>query len=104
MNHVAMINYHTQNHYHIALVQVSREGSKPAQVETRLIGGMLLIERPDFLRICETKSVTDRLVNAGVLTSYYSNGTKKERRNGRLDNKATYYDLKEWQKINYNLI
>lgn len=77
--------------------------SNPDPVIVRKVRGLLLVERSDFIAYVQEQSITDRLVAAGHLTSFHSNGQEKERgKNGRLSNNKTYYDLVEWRDIDFN--
>ena len=69
------------------------------------VSGKMLMERKEFIKYCTSRSTADRLVNAGLLTSYHENGTPKERGdNGRLPSTTTYYCVKQWRNLDYNQI
>ena len=95
---------HKQHFFNIKVVELPDRVTKwPTRIRVKMMSGKLLMERKHFIRHCETKSVTDRLVHEGHLTSYHANGTIKERRqDGRLPNTKTFYDVAEWRRINYN--
>jgi len=73
-------------------------------IPVRMIKGLSLVERSDFVTYIEKESTTNRMVAAGLLTSFHANGTPKQRRNGKLPNNKTYYCLKQWEQADYNQI
>lgn len=73
-------------------------------VTIREIDGLKLVSRQDFMTAYTTRRIMERLLKRGELTRYLENGKEKQPVNGKYRPVPTYYDLKEYEQADLNLI
>ena len=93
-----------QNWFNLQRVNVEDNTGAIKELTVRKVAGLPLIERKIFIKHVETRGITDRLVRAGQLTPYHSNGQPKDMSAGKAKNTRTFYDLREWREIDFNSV